>query len=88
MTAKRTEPIAGSSINPSRYSRYMLKPIWMKFSCRKPLVISRQYWSLPWPIASLKSTPSSITLPWISELNSENWPCSVRNATTLIAINA
>jgi hypothetical protein len=88
MTAKRTEPIAGSSINPSRYSKYMLKPMWMKFSCRNPLVSSRQYWWLGDAISSRARKPSSMTGPWMLEPNSVNWPSSERNTSTLIAISA
>ena len=34
------------------------------------------------------SAPLSITVPWIAEPISVNWPCSARNTITLIAISA
>jgi len=37
-----TEADRGSSICPSRYSRYMLKPMCSRPACRKPLVTIRQ----------------------------------------------
>jgi hypothetical protein len=88
MAAKRTCPSAGSSRRPRYQSRYMLKAMWRKPACRKPLVISRQYsWLIE--IDGPNRAPFSTNAPPAWPKPSPAPPAiSPTKATTQMAISA
>jgi len=93
-TANLTLPSAGSSICPSTYSTYMLKPMWIRFSCKKPPLRMRHHCpcATPWPANGASSLEPSSAPFWYRLLPTPP-PVAVmlpsaRNTPTLMAISA